>query len=807
MPPTLYTKGSLVPLNAKVTKAELDGYIPIHYVLNVCQYKLSKPNPNIHDRILLFKSETGSGKTTVAIVELNRLLNVKDLSMFGDQEDEKLELRTTLPADFSIFDYPEDKFTKQNNKAGQTIINKTRSYIGCTQPKTITAVEKAKENAEAPFNPDIVLGENIGYATGNFKQRFTQPNGMLYMTLGNFYQQLKSNDAFIKIMEKYTIIAIDECHERSIELDLSMFYIRRMLEEFAGNTALPLFIFMSATFDVGKFATYLGTYPDNAIFVSGESAKKTITYLEQPSENYVTDIAKLVMKIHQDNPDDPENERDILIFVHGSPDDNLILEEITKLDKKKEFILLKVNGTNYNSDPMLIDILGRMTIKEAAKEVGISSAKRRVTVSTNVAETGLTIPTLKYVIDSGWEKATFYSPNKNLGVLAVKEVTQSSSTQRLGRVGRKFYGYAFCMYTEPDFGKFKEYKLPDIYTNNISKNILEMMYSDFPRAEYIDKLNQEDFIKFSKKCLKTEPDMNSCGLFCNNIGELSDKNDYPPELLDNIMQDTYLISRNKIFINGFYKNYLGYIASRIPRLSIESIRMILLSFAYGASMNDMVYIAILAESKSKDYLYSQLDEKRSNNKNIKQFSVSNIIGDIVSKDIIKKHYFGSVKNFNEIFYDDFIRSLMIIRFITINTHKLTKSNPGKIVGSLRALCQKNGINYNGLMITLDMMKNVISVLNEFGFTNNTRELNFSSENLIDDICRIKKCIYGGYKSNIAFRKNGYYETTDGVKFNVFIKTDRKPKRIIFNYLIAMNKPRTINYNVLVDSVAYLDGFL
>jgi hypothetical protein len=817
--PTLYSPGSLIPLNPKVSKDELDKYLPIHYILNVVAYKLAKEKVNIHDRLLFVKAETGSGKTTVFPVELFRSMFTKNLAQFGEAEDEKASFRQMLPSNFSIFDFPDDKYTVANRKKGIQQVSKKQFYIGCTQPKTLTAVEKAKENAESSdYNPDIELGVNTGYATGNFKKRFSNIAGILYMTLGNFFQQLKAIDASERLMSKYVCIMIDECHERMLDLDGSVCYLRNLLRENAGNPSFPLIIFMSATFDLPKFASYFDTPKENAVYVVGESAKKTITYLETPTLNYMTAIAEKVMDIHKNNMDDPPNERDILIFVHGSPDDREIAEAIRRLDTNKEFVILTINSKNYSSQPELIDLLSRMTIAEAGKTVKQPNAFRRVSISTPVAETGLTIPTLKYVIDSGWEKAPYYSPTHNLPFLITKPVTQSSAIQRFGRVGRKFYGYAFGMYTEADFAKFEEYKAPDIYTNDLTKTLLEVMFANLNMQDESSRANrnlsESEFSKFRSKCLGEciTGTPSECNFIFNTVkddkpfidsalqhtDQLSN-GDSPPEMLDKITQDMYIVGRNKIIACGFYGNYIGYIASRIPRLSIESIRMILASFAYGASFNDMVNIAIILEAKSNMYLYGRMDEEMSKGKNT-QFSIYRLLKEIISDEIARKHYFGDVRNFVEIFYDDFLRALAILRYVVSS---LKSSGPTKT----REKCGKLGINYNGLMLILDSRKSITDAFRQFGFVEQVKELDFNDEQIVNEVCRIKKCIYAGYKNNIGYLKDGNYETSTGIQFSVPIFTHRKPKTLIYNSLISMSKRKSVLYDVKADSVCSLDGII
>ena len=275
--------------------------------------------------------------------------------------------------------------------------------------------------------------------------------------------------------------------------------------------------------------------------------------------------------------------------------------------------------------------------------------------------------------------------------------------------------------------------------------------------------------------------------------------DHPPEMLDKFTQDMYLIGRNKIISLGFYGNYLGYVASQISRLSVEAIRMIMCANAYGASLNDIVSIALMTNTKSGDYLFGEMDAKRSQGR-IRQFNLSNIVNDIVPKDVIRKHYFGDPWNFVEIFYDDFIRCLIILRWV-VNQAK--KVGPTKT----RDLCDKAGIKFVGLMRILEVRKQIMDSLRDFGIHNLNPEIRFDSDSLINDICRIKKCIYAGYKNNIAYYRNGSYETSTGIKFNANVLVRNKPQKIIYNSLIMLGKRDSIYYSVNADAICSLDGIL
>ena len=194
-----------------------------------------------------------------------------------------------------------------------------------------------------------------------------------------------------------------------------------------------------------------------------------------------------------------------------------------------------------------------------------------------------------------------------------------------------------------------------------------------------------------------------------------------------------------------------------------------------------------------------MDEKRSKGK-FKSFSIMNLIEDLIDKDTLRKDYFGSAWNFVELFYDDFIRALMIIRWVTF---KAKKSGPS---GTLKA-CNNMGIKFATLMKILEPRRSIIDSFKEMGIVNIVNELDFNGNDIINEICRIKKCIYSGYKNNVAYLRNGEYENSSGLKFgtNIFIK--RKPEKIIYNNLMMKSKPKSIYYSVSADMVCSLDGVI
>jgi len=648
MPPTLYIKGSLHKTNPKQNEEILAEIVPIKYILDVINYKMSKDIINFNDRILILKSETGSGKTTAFVVELFRRFYTNEKSQFlnnpSDIDFEKYQ------ENISIFNFKDEhKKSYINHHKLEDIPKETREFthkIICTQPKILTATEKARElGRDDEFFSDIKLGQNIGYQTGPFKEPPIDNKSILYATIGTLMQQLKTwSDK--KIMDTYDFILIDEAHERSLELDTTLRYLYDFMKrnlsnpDTPPNVKMPMVVLMSATIDVAKFANFFRTPIENSIFVTGEKSQKEIIFSEYDYDDYYSAIIEKIKEINKVGVDDPKNQNDILIFLMGNAEVRKVSRAIEESDINEDVIVLSITGEKVSTNDIEVQYVANADeyqLSEMRKIYNKPKAKRKVICSTDVAETGLTIPTLKYVIEPGWQRTPVYDPKNNINVLISKAAPKSSIEQRWGRVGRKFPGIVYTLYTKETYEQLDDYKLPDIYTKNVTKMLLEVLYTNIKAEELMKPLDLTAFEKVLKNCIgyelinredsKQDSITNNC-MNILNIGNMEDaqkldkkytiytiiENDkkykqdfklYPPRMLDNFTQDSIINSILILRNLGMLGSYYGYIASKIPRLSVEGIRMIMISFMWGVSLSDISIIATFADYSRKDYLYLQ----------------------------------------------------------------------------------------------------------------------------------------------------------------------------------------------------------
>ena len=552
--PTLLVKGSLVLANeAKMSKANRD--LPVNYIISWIKNRMPEfghNKANLEDRILVVRAETGSGKSTVLPVEVFRILRSK-----------------TTPL--------------SERYIGKNVI--------CTQPRVLTAIALANDVSGRAWNPDIILGKTVGYQTGPSSNKPTA--GLLFATAGVLSVQLE-NQSDADIMSMYKFILVDEAHERSQDCDLMLMYLKNFYIRNKGNKDLPFLLLTSATFDIKRYATYFDISLDNTVEVIGRAYPIYEHWPKSDIINYVDESVIKAIQIHEENIDDSDDKCDILIFAPGMKHIETIK---TQLEEKNEtycepnskhspFLILVINRENINSQA---DDFNIMFIKpHLLPKIKGKTVKRRIIIATIVAETGLTVDTLKYVIECGWNKSDeAYQPYEISGLIT-RPAPKSKIKQRKGRAGRMFPGEFYPLYTQESYELLDEQQLPDFITGGIKKKYLAIV-----KEQQKQKILMHQFPDFRIEdvTLLDPPPMesfimaNSSAALLGFIAENAPlPKQWPPNLSD---ENLFGIE------TGFGLTKLGHIASNINSISIESIRMILLSYIYDIAIEDMINIAAI----------------------------------------------------------------------------------------------------------------------------------------------------------------------------------------------------------------------
>lgn len=337
--------------------------------------------------------------------------------------------------------------------------------IGCTQPRRIAAITVAQRIAEE-------LGEQVGKSVGykiRFKDKTRHDSFIKIMTDGILLAETQNN----KYLNEYDTIIVDEAHERSLNIDFILGILKTLLKK---RKDLKLII-TSATIDTEKFSKAFDNAP--VIQVSGRTYPVEVRYLpvqeektqteENNEQTHVEMAVSAVEKLHRKSPFG-----DILIFM---PTEQDIRETLDLLEGRS------LQGTS------ILPLYARLGASEQSKVFSRTSG-RKIIVATNVAETSITIPGIKYVIDTGLARISRYTPSSRTTSLPVVAISKSSADQRKGRCGRVENGICIRLYSEKDYEDRPLFTPPEILRANLADVILKMTalklgdISDFP---FIDR--------------------------------------------------------------------------------------------------------------------------------------------------------------------------------------------------------------------------------------------------------------------------------------------------------------------------------
>lgn len=733
--PTLLLKGKL-SANDPADQDILDRYIPVEYIVSWLKEKSSLTG--IANRVLVLRSETASGKSTLL-----------------------------PPAIYKVF-------------------KGTRGII-CTQPRVITAIENVKDILR--WNKDLILGHNIGWSTKYNKikpKRF----GLLSATIGTLSAQLTSwSDE--EIMSAYSVIMIDETHERDINTDMTIYMLKNFLLRCGDRKECPMVIFMSATFDPKPFLDYFNLTTRNYIKVVGATApidERWDWNGDRTVSDYPRAAADVVKSIIEANPNEDPKTADILIFMPGKKEFTETKKWLTSLNKelyskhKTAFSILSIDGEAVKTRSRDYIYLSDVPVQKHHVIIDDTRviASRRVIISTNVAETGLTLKNLKYSIDSGFNREIEYNPVHNISGLLTKPAPQSRIRQRRGRVGREFDGVFYPLYPKWIYDKLPELQLPQIAVNDVS-------------SVYLGIINEQ---------LKTKPKF-----YVSAIDMITNP---APDASKAAIEKLYALGLINIDDSGTCGITLSQYG--VHALSVgdrpEIARMILSSFTYEVSAIDCITIGA--------WLSLRKDTKISWG-HVYQMGLSS-----VSRDL--KHMYEVKLLIN----DDFIDGIIMMNAIKY----IFKTNePRNAIKALRTWTELINWSYKSALEFISTREDMINTyLSEsFDLFKHDKYSIATSDptELMNTIVKLKYCIADGFRCNLLSLPGEVtgshdtaskylpveYNTSLGMKVLVSgfmpagpIKTQLIPKRILYDNLnLKINKSGV--YDVLPDHISVLDGYV
>lgn len=319
-----------------------------------------------------------------------------------------------------------------------------RGMIGHTQPRRLAARSVASRVAEELHSP---LGEVVGFKV-RFADALKSESYIKLMTDGILLAELTSD----RYLDQYDTIIIDEAHERSLNIDFILGYLKQILKK---RPDLKIII-TSATIDVERFSKHFNDAP--IIEVSGRTFPVETRYrpLVQDTDADLDQIEGIFAAVDELVA---EGLGDILIFMNGEREIRDTAEQLTR--------------RNYR-DTEILPLYARLSYGEQSK-VFSSHRGRRIVLATNVAETSLTVPGIRYVIDPGTARISRYSYRTKVQRLPIEPISQASANQRQGRCGRVGPGICIRLYDEADFNNRPAFTDPEILRTNLASVILQML--------------------------------------------------------------------------------------------------------------------------------------------------------------------------------------------------------------------------------------------------------------------------------------------------------------------------------------------
>jgi ATP-dependent helicase HrpA len=335
-----------------------------------------------------------------------------------------------------------------------------RGKIAHTQPRRVAATSVANRIAEEVKSP---LGELVGYSV-RFADKTGSNTRIKLMTDGILLAEIQSDP----MLSQYEVIIIDEAHERSLNIDFLMGFLKQLLVK---RKELKLIV-TSATIDPDSFSKYFNQAP--VVLVEGRTFPVEVRY--NPLDDVETNGAVDPMLIGIANAVDQcmvESTGDILIFSHGEGE----IKNISKFLNQRSLEQTKI-----------LPLYARLGIKEQ-QAIFKTSSQRKIVIATNVAETSLTIPNIVFVIDIGTARISRYSQRSKIQQLPVEKISRASAEQRKGRCGRICPGICIRLYSEDDFDARTEFTLPEIRRTNLSSVVLRlkaMKVNDVEKFPFIE---------------------------------------------------------------------------------------------------------------------------------------------------------------------------------------------------------------------------------------------------------------------------------------------------------------------------------
>ncbi len=817
---TLGVKGKLrAPNGDSALQSALDHFIPYEYIVQ--WFREREGRTGIQNRLLVIQSGTASGKSM------------------------------TIPAElFSAF--------IRGKVAGGGII--------CTQPRILTAIDNARQMSSIPkYKPILKLGETIGWST-QFSKHKPRRIGLLSATLGILAAQLQLFTD-VEISSLYRFMIIDEAHERPLAADMTLASLKGFLLRNSQSAQCPFVVLMSATIDVFKYARYfLGSRDDSSLIDNiiicdaAPSFERRIIFPERPIANIIEEATRIIKEIIEKNPANPltwdsriaipegktapRESDDILVFLPGAAEMTPMYDALDDFNyERRKSGAPMVYVARLNRQTIIDETQEYRNLDIALRDINEMHkdylCERRVIISTNVAETGKTFATLRYVIDAGYSRENEYNPNVKVEVLLSKPAALSRIEQRWGRVARRFPGVAYPLYTKEIMARLPRQQFPDIIISNISPIILSIIFEQQKIKYLYDRsATRHPYFRIDDIDMIDKPKADTLIDGLERAYALGFIARDPPVFSTDI--EEFLAAELHAGPEFLGITKMGRIAIEMQETisSLDDIRMVLAGFAHSYRASELVAIALSNTLQPEADEAPETKDAKVKRKELRldliyqtAFSTDHHVIVDASRDSREIAIDGEsgmiLTTWRTILGDTFFDGAVIHAALmnVLESAKKTE-NPLRI---LIGWCRQIGASTKSAIQFIEQYEAACGALISLGFDVNkgTSIIQIMRDSLAQStqpnptelssaIVHYKRCLYDGFRLNTVYwnEERRHYETSTGLRIQPgFIEKkfifapDAVPKVLILNKFSSIANRETTTYDIVGHSISILDGFI
>ncbi|XP_061390522.1 ATP-dependent RNA helicase DHX33 [Musca vetustissima] len=342
-----------------------------------------------------------------------------------------------------------------------------KGVIAVTQPRRVAAITVAKRVAQEQH---CQLGELVGY-TVRFEDCTSPKTRIRFMTDGFLLREALADS----LLRNYSVIMLDEAHERTVSTDVLFGVVKEAQRKRRVWNLVPLKVIVtSATMDIDHFGRYFGV---KGMYLEGRTHPVRVMHAKESQSDYLHATLVTLFEIHRNTPAN----HDVLIFLTGQEEIEAMAQQIRQIAKTN---LSTIAGVRVF--PLYAQLPQN---KQLECFLPAPANARKIVLATNIAETSVTIPGIRCVIDAGFVKRRIYSPSTGLDVLRVVRISQAQAWQRCGRAGRDAPGTCYRTYTQQEMKSFEKMPTPEILRSNICSTVLQLLALgiDCKRFDFLDK--------------------------------------------------------------------------------------------------------------------------------------------------------------------------------------------------------------------------------------------------------------------------------------------------------------------------------